>query len=117
MGDPVYYTTSRAKLEIKTCPFCGGDKFLVQTYDGRMRVSCNKCSARGPLSDIENPRDGDAIVAWNQRDAVWGGTTCPSCGKMCNPPEELKKYFVGCSDCYNSEWGKYLERMSHKDGV
>jgi len=43
--------------------------------------------------------------------------TCPSCGKTCTPPEELKKYFVGCSDCYNSEWGKFIERMNHKDGI
>ena len=69
--DPVYYTTSRAKLEIKPCPFCGYDKFLVQLHDGRMHVSCNKCSARGPLSNIDNPRDGDAVIAWNKRDVPW----------------------------------------------
>jgi len=119
MSDPAYYyyTTSRAKLEIKPCPFCGSDKSELQLIDGIMRVLCIQCSTRGPLSDIRNPRDGDAIVAWNKRDAPWGDATCPSCGKMCTPPEELKKYFVGCSDCYNSEWGKFIERMSHKDGI
>ena len=67
MIDPVYYTTSRAKLEIKPCPFCGSGETSLQVVDGTMRVTCINCKARGPISDIVDPREGDAIIAWNQR--------------------------------------------------
>lgn len=74
MSDPVYYTTtSRTSLEIRPCPFCGSDNPSLQTIDGKMRVFCNQCFARGPLSDIVDPRDGDAIIAWNQRAGVNDG--------------------------------------------
>jgi len=37
--------------------------------------------------------------------------TCPSCGKEVQIITALKQYFVGCSDCYNSEWGKFIDKI------
>lgn len=63
----IYYTTSRSELYIKPCPFCGSVDTSYTKTVGVTRVVCNKCNCYGPLSEIIDPRDGDSIIAWNQR--------------------------------------------------
>lgn len=76
MGDKLareeieYYTTSKVKIVKKYCPFCGRNNTLILLVDGKLRVVCHTCHTIGPSSDIENPRDGDAVLAWNNREGV-----------------------------------------------
>lgn len=54
--------------ELKPCPFCGGEPYLVEAY-GRNRASvfveCAHCEASGEPFDIGH--DKEAIAAWNTR--------------------------------------------------
>jgi len=62
-----YYITSKVKIVKKCCPFCGENTTSILLVDGKLRVVCPTCHAIGPCSDIENPRAGDAVLAWNNQ--------------------------------------------------
>jgi len=58
-------------MELKQCPFCGGNKVIVRKSDGwacqpqPYEVYCfgAKCQARGPINHSKT----DAIQSWNRR--------------------------------------------------
>jgi len=69
---------------------------------------------------VEYIQKFEAYMDWKlgrRKEAQSAEVTCPKCGKESMPPKDLRPYFVGCSDCYNSEYGKFLERIGNKDGI
>lgn len=52
-------------LELKPCPFCGGEAFMV--YDNDIWVSCEGCRADGPYFDNDEAGEIQAVEAWNRR--------------------------------------------------
>ena len=59
-------------MELKPCPFCGGDGSV--TFDAKSAIifgSCWDCGARGEVIKLEGvPTDdnfSDALEAWNRR--------------------------------------------------
>ena len=50
-------------MELKPCPFCGGEARVFQTFDLTWEVYCCNCTAR--IFDI--PDDKEAIEEWNRR--------------------------------------------------
>lgn len=59
-------------MELKLCPFCGGDGSLsIIISEKRLYGSCWVCGARGPVIQYkEHPTDNDiakATEAWNER--------------------------------------------------
>lgn len=51
-------------IELKPCPFCGGEAELVidEPFRGFTFVECHECGARGSIS-----KEREAIKAWNTR--------------------------------------------------
>lgn len=64
-----YYVTNTLILDIRPCPFCGSTRLTTMTTvsDNNHRVRCEDCRAMGPLSEIVESRDEDAIIEWNKR--------------------------------------------------
>ena len=59
-------------MELKPCPFCGGDGSLsIVISEGKLFGCCWVCGARSSVVRIrERPTDADiakAIEAWNRR--------------------------------------------------
>ena len=52
-----------SELELKPCPFCGGEKYRMITPDGVWRVLCLTCKTEGRPSVMNI----DAKSAWNKR--------------------------------------------------
>jgi Lar family restriction alleviation protein len=76
-------------IELKPCPFCGGEASKRLFYKGKYRVHCNVCDAHsGDVCDTE----AEAAESWNTRAEKtchveyhtdgWGATTrhCGNCG-------------------------------------
>lgn len=65
---------------LKSCPFCGGEAELYQTYNGCYQVECHKCGAR---SCIEKKKE-NVISKWNERTTTiiinQNGSNCTSIG-------------------------------------
>lgn len=59
------------KIELKPCPFCGGEARLEKDYDGGWSafVMCDKCLARTGLisANIRYCANDKAIEVWNNR--------------------------------------------------
>lgn len=59
-------------IELKPCPFCGGEAEISHgRFDGKdtSYVVCKRCMARGEFFTISFKRSSDdmAIEAWNRR--------------------------------------------------
>lgn len=52
-----------SELELKPCPFCGGEKYRMIKPDGVWRVLCLTCKTEGRPSVMNI----DAKSAWNKR--------------------------------------------------
>lgn len=90
-------------IELKPCPFCGGEaESVINEYlRGFTYIECHECGARGSTS-----KERQAIKAWNTRaertcrmnrynSAVWA---CSECGRgyMESLLPEVGEYCMGC---------------------
>jgi len=50
-------------LRMKSCPFCGGEAYLADTWDGRIAVKCTLCGC----GTVHYKQKESAIHQWNQR--------------------------------------------------
>ena len=50
-------------MELRECPFCGGEVLAVFVNSGGFYVVCYGCNTCGP----EKPLQPEAIDAWNRR--------------------------------------------------
>ncbi len=50
-------------LRMKSCPFCGGDAYLADTWNGQVAVKCSSCGC----STLYFKQKETAIHIWNHR--------------------------------------------------
>ena len=61
-----YKNMSATNIELKPCPFCGGEAEFVD--NGYFKdVSCKDMNCRGYAASLNNKFKKDAIEAWNRR--------------------------------------------------
>ena len=52
-----------SKIELKPCPFCGGEAKMIKIGGATYFIQCNEChSTSGAFSTSE-----EAVEAWNKR--------------------------------------------------
>ena len=52
-----------SEVELKPCPFCGGNSVYLNSNTWSSYVMCDYCDADGPVQES----DDQAISAWNSR--------------------------------------------------
>jgi Lar family restriction alleviation protein len=55
------------KVEIKTCPFCGGESELIIEPEWSAYVRCNLCGSEGAYFNDNEIGHQMAIESWNKR--------------------------------------------------
>ena len=100
---------STPKIQIKPCPFCGGEakRTIIRENDGIKHWSCgcaNQSCHGDPLAFGDNR--AEAIANWNYRAELSsppkaGVSACPFCGKLPErklyppaPPEITQPYWM-----------------------
>ena len=97
-------------MELKPCPFCGGDKVWIRQIDmGKFHYAeCQGCLAITTYHDTK----AEAITAWNRRADGW----IPVTERL---PEDTRDVLVWCGitekGCYSPSqhmWGVYDDGYS-----
>lgn len=52
------------RTDLKPCPFCGGEAWVIQILEDLYAVECRKCWTR---TGTYQPTKAEAIEAWNRR--------------------------------------------------
>lgn len=92
-------------MELKPCPFCGGEAIDCEIETGNWRIGCNNARCRGDwFASKFYPTKSAAIEAWNTRaertcrikedDDTGCFLTCSECGAI--QPEEWTVYYCWC---------------------
>ena len=53
-------------MELKPCPFCGGEAVSMEPFDGVFSAMCQGCKCGGPITRQEEL----SIEAWNRRAVI-----------------------------------------------